>query len=204
MNLTLNLRGSAMKHLLIAIGLSALLVACGDSDMVGKANSGDPQAQFDLAMAYREGKDIQKDLQSAFKWLKEAANGGHVEAQYELAKDYAVEAEGNRQTAKLGVGTAIKYFARDYGFAVKWFHEAAQQGHAGAQLELAKLYFAGWGIKQNDEKAKEWAEKAKAQGNKDADKVLADIAAGNRPETGFGKVRGNPVGSGTGKAGIEF
>ncbi len=193
-----------MKHLLIAIGLSALLVACGDSEMVTKANNGDAQAQFDLAMAYREGKDIQKDLQSSFKWLKEAAKGGHLEAQYELAKDYAVEAEGNRETARLGVGTAIKYFARDYGFAVQWFHEAAQKGHVGAELELAKLYFAGWGIKQDDAKAKKWAEKAKEDGNKDADKLLADIAAGNRPDTGFGKVRGNPVGSGTGKSGIDF
>jgi TPR repeat protein len=190
-----------MKRLLLAIGISALLVACGDSEMVSKANSGDPQAQFDLAMAYREGKDIQKDLQASFKWLKEAAKTGHVEAQYELARDYAVEAEGNRETSRLGVGTAIKYFARDYGFAVQWFHEAAQKGHVGAQLELAKLYFAGWGIQQSDDKAKEWAEKAKAKGNKDADKVLADIAAGNRPDTGFGKVRGNPHGgtSGAGK-----
>ena len=134
-----------MKRLLLAIGISALLAACGDSEMVSKANDGDPQAQFDLAMAYREGKDIQKDLQSSFRWLKEAAKGEHVEAQYELAKDYAVEAEGNRETSRLGVGTAIKYFARDYGFAVQWFHEAAQKGHVGAQLELAKLYFAGSG-----------------------------------------------------------
>ena len=192
-----------MKRLLLAIGISALLVACGDSEMVGKANDGDPQAQYDLALAYREGKDIQKDLQSSFRWLKEAANGGHVEAQYELGKDYAVEAEGNRQTAKLGIGTAIKYFARNYEFAVQWYHEAAQKGHVGAQLELAKLYFAGWGIQQNDAKAKEWAEKAKANGNKAADKLLADIAAGNRPESGFGKVRGNPAG-GTGSAGVGF
>ena len=189
-----------MKRLLIAIGISALLAACGESEMVSKANSGDPQAQFDLAMAFREGKDIQKDLQSSFRWLKEAAKGGHVEAQYELAKDYAIEAEGNRQTAKLGVGTAIKYFARDYGFAVQWFHEAAQKGHVGAQLELAKLYFAGWGIKQDDDMAKEWAEKAKANGNTDSDTLLADISAGKHPETGFGEVRGNPHG-GTSKSG---
>ena len=140
-----------MKRLLIAIGISALLVACGDSEMVTKANNGDPQAQFDLAMAYREGKDIQKDLQSSFKWLKESANGGHVEAQYELAKDYAVEAEGNRETSRLG-------------------------------------------IQQSDDKAREWAEKAKANGNKDSEKLLADISAGNRPDTGFGEVRGNPHG----------
>ncbi len=190
-----------MKHLLIAIGLSALLVACGDSDMVSKANSGDPQAQFDLAMAYREGEDIQKDLPASFKWLKEAAKGGHVEAQYELARVYAVEAEGQRVMAKFRTPNAIKEFARDYGFAVQWFHEAAQKGHFGAQLELAKLYFAGWGIQQNDAKAKEWAEKAKANGNKAADKLLADIAAGNRPESGFGKVRENPTG-GPGKARI--
>ena len=182
-----------MKHLLIAIGLSVLLVACGESQMISKANSGDPQAQFELAMAYREGKEIQKDLQSSFKWLKEAAKGGHLEAQFELAKDYAVEAEGNRETARLGVGTAIKYFARDYGFAVQWFHAAAEKGHVGAELELAKLYFAGWGIKQDDAKAKEWAEKAKANGNKDADKLLADIAAGNRPKPGHGTVPENPA-----------
>jgi uncharacterized protein len=182
-----------MKHFLIAIGLSVLLVACGDSDMVTKANNGDAQAQYDLAMAYREGKDVRKDLPASFKWLKEAAKGGHVEAQYEVAKDYAVEAEGQRVMARFGTPNAIKEFSRDYGFAVQWFHAAAQKGHAGAQLELAKLYFAGWGIKQDDAKAKEWAEKAKANGNKDADKLLADIAAGNRPKPGHGTVPENPA-----------
>ena len=190
-----------MKRLFLAIGISALLAACGESDMVSKAKSGDAQGQFELAMAYREGKDVEKDLEASFKWLKEAAKGGHVEAQYELARDYAVEAEGHRVMARFRTPDAIRYFARDYGFAVQWFHEAAQKGHVGAQLELAKLYFAGWGIQQNDEKAKEWAEKAKASGNKDADKVLADIAAGNRPEPGFGKVRENPA-SAPGKATI--
>ncbi len=183
-----------MKHLLIAIGLSALLVACGDSEMVTKANNGDAQAQFDLAMAYREGKDIGKDLPASFKWLKEAAKGGHVEARYEVARDYAVEAEGQRVMARFGTPNAIMEFSRDYGFAVQWFHAAAQKGHVGAGLELAKLYFAGWGIKQNDAKAKEWAEKVKADGNKDADKLLADIAAGKRPKPGYGKVRENPAG----------
>jgi len=190
-----------MKRLFLAIGISALLVACGESDMVSKAKSGDAQGQFDLAMAYREGEDIQKDLQASFKWLKEAAKGGHVEAQYELAGAYVVEAEGQRVMAMFQTPNAIKDFARDYGFAVHWFHEAAQKGHVGAQLELAKLYFAGWGIQQNDAKAKEWAEKAKANGNKDADKLLADIAAGNRPGPGYGKVPENPA-SGPGKATI--
>jgi TPR repeat protein len=69
-----------MKRLFLVIGISALLAACGESDMVSKAKSGDAQGQFELAMAYREGKDVEKDLQASFMWLKEAAKGGHVEA----------------------------------------------------------------------------------------------------------------------------
>ena len=95
---------------------------------------------------------------------------------------------------KLGVGMAVKFFNRDYKRAAKWFQEAANQGHAGAQYELARLYFAGWGVDQDDAKATEWAGKANAQGYGGADVLIADISAGNRPKTEYSELRANPHG----------
>ena len=122
-----------MSRLLLAVGLVAFVVACGDADLVRKANDGDAKAQYELSHAYREGKGVSVDLQSAYKWLRLAADGGYAEAQYELAKEFVVEAERNRPTAKLGVGTAIQYFSRNYGLAADLFSKAAEQGHAQSE-----------------------------------------------------------------------
>ena len=183
-----------MNRLVLAIGALILVAGCSEADLISRASDGDAAAQYELSVAYREGKDLSKDLQASFKWLKQAAAGGHVLAQYDLGKDAAAEAEVQRPKVKLGVGMAIKFFKRDYKRAAKWFQEAANQDHAGAQYELARLYFAGWGVDQDDAKATEWAEKANAQGYGGADVLMADISSGNRPKTEFGALRANPHG----------
>ena len=53
--------------------------------------------------------------------------------------------------------------------------EAAKQGHAGAQYNLARLYDDGRGVDQNDEKAMRWYEKAAVQGHVDAQFNLATM-----------------------------
>jgi TPR repeat protein len=52
--------------------------------------------------------------------------------------------------------------------AVYWYRSAAEKGFAEAQVQLAELYDAGEGVRQDIELAVMWYEKAAAQGNEDA------------------------------------
>ena len=49
--------------------------------------------------------------------------------------------------------------------AVKWFYEAAEQGHADAQNDLGTMYVSGRGIAQSDTEAVKWFRRAADQGN---------------------------------------
>jgi uncharacterized protein len=44
-----------------------------------------------------------------------------------------------------------------------WFRKAAEQGHAGAQVNLGTLYFLGRGVSESDQEALFWFRKAAAQ-----------------------------------------
>ena len=46
--------------------------------------------------------------------------------------------------------------------AVKWYRQAAQQGHAPAQYNLALAYSSGHGVIQNKEESSYWLDKAAA------------------------------------------
>ena len=50
----------------------------------GAAEKGDAQAQFDLAMCYRNGLGVEKDEKQAAEWLRKAAAQGHAEAKKAL------------------------------------------------------------------------------------------------------------------------
>ncbi len=53
-----------------------------------KANDGDAQAQFNLALCYANGTGIEKNEELAFQWHKKAAEQGHVKAQFALGLYY--------------------------------------------------------------------------------------------------------------------
>ena len=56
------------------------------------------------------------------------------------------------------------YKERKYEEAVKWYHLAAEQGHAEAQDQLGFCYRTGWGVIKNYEIAAKWYRKAANQG----------------------------------------
>ena len=51
---------------------------------------------------------------------------------------------------------------------IKRYQELANKGNAGAQHDLGVFYAKGWGIQQNDEKARSWFEKACRGGHEKA------------------------------------
>ena len=52
--------------------------------------------------------------------------------------------------------------------AVKFFSEAAEQGHAEAQYQLGYAYQHGIGVERDDDEAEKWYNKAAENGNSDA------------------------------------
>lgn len=95
-----------------------------------KAESGDAQAQFDLAMAYFEGKGVLYSEEDAVIWYRKAAEQGHADAQFNLGLCYYG-------------GVALP---KSRALAIEWYRKAAQQGHKAAQEELN--YLLGQGKKR--------------------------------------------------------
>ena len=89
--------------------------------------------------------------------LREAADYGHMEAQYRVG---------------------ILYYRGGFGLdqsgvrAAKWFRKSADQGYANAQYWTGYLYQTGEGTVQDHKRATIWYKKAAAQGHEKAAKAL--------------------------------
>jgi len=115
------------------------------------AESGDANAQYDLAWMYDTGGDnkiLAKDTRKAAEWYEKAALQGHAKAQAGLGMLY-VNGEG---------------VPKDYVKGVDWLQKASAQGNADAQLNLGWLYRDGKGIPKDSAKAVEWWQNAADRG----------------------------------------
>jgi len=75
----------------------------------------------------------------------------------------------NTKEASAHYDLAVQYYEgngvqQDYPQALKWFQEAAQQGHPQAQYKLGVMYSFGQGVPQNSSEAVKWFRKAAEQG----------------------------------------
>ena len=128
-------------------------------ELIPKANAGDANAQYRLSEAYEYGKGVKLDRTKAIHWLRQAAENGHVEAQFSLGSDYSLGWHG---------------LERDHAEANRWFRKAAEQGHAWAQSYLGHNYFLGRGVPQNYAQAVHWSRQAADQGRPEAQFMLGD------------------------------
>jgi len=81
------------------------------------AAAGNPQAQFELAVAYEKGEAVDRDLAWAARWYGEAAYRGHAESQYTYGK---LKLDG-------------KVLPHDPGEAYRWLTLSGLQGHDEAK-----------------------------------------------------------------------
>ena len=95
-----------------------------------KAETGDPEAQYQTARNYWIGVGVPKDRKAARSWYEKAAEQGHTEAQYELGRLCRIQA--------------------DTPAARQWLSLAAAQNHAKATTELATYYGSGEGLPRAD------------------------------------------------------
>ena len=94
------------------------------------ALAGDPQALFQLAINYEQGRGVAENHQEAFYCYHQAAELGHVTAQLNLGWAYSN-----------GIGVP-----QDNDKAFYWYQKAARQGHPTAQFDLGFCYINGLGV----------------------------------------------------------
>ncbi|MBK8568747.1 MAG: sel1 repeat family protein [Nitrosomonadales bacterium] len=146
----MRITGKLLFTLLLTVAVSAYGQSMSDSpaDQAAEENlaqlkmvaeSGDANAQYDLAWMYDTGGDnkiLAKDTRKAAEWYEKAAVQGHVKAQAGLGMLYS---------------TATVY-PKDYVKAVDWLQKASAQGMP-MQLNLGWLCRDGKGIPKDPAKA---------------------------------------------------
>lgn len=123
------------------------------------AESGDADAQFALAVRYRNGDGVDQDYTKALDLAKRSADQGYASAQTLAGMMY-----------QNGEGVAA-----DASEAASYYQKAAEQNDPWAQSLLGGMYLSGEGVEQNNVLAYKWLTRAAAQGNAGA-KSLLDAA----------------------------
>lgn len=90
--------------------------------------------------------DFKENEREGLKWVRKAADNGHIKARYELAKAY----EDGKFT-----------LVADEREAFKWYKKAAYQGYVNAQFKVADMYEQGRGTDIDIEKSEEWLKKGR-------------------------------------------
>ena len=84
--------------------------------------------------------------------------------------------------AQAEFATAYRAYERgDYATASSQFSEAAEQGHAAAQISLGWMYAQGLGVPRDDQQALYWYRQAAKQGHPDAQAILYIRGLGKVP-----------------------
>jgi TPR repeat protein len=136
------------------------------------AESGDANAQNNLAALYEYGRGVIQDDAEAFKWYRLAAGQGYPSAQDSVG-------------VKLANGKGV--IQNDFEAAV-WFRRAAEQGYAPAQRNLGLMYYQVRGVTKNDFEAAVWLRRAAEQGD-----ALAQRFLGFKYRDGEGVIQSNKI-----------
>ena len=163
-------------------------------ELFSKAQSGDAQSQYELAMCYRKGSGVPKDYQKSFEWTEKAAAQNHQEALFTKAVCY-LQGEGvatdetaavkifsklsEKDNAKAQFVLAICFLSgrgttKNEKEAVKLFLKTAEKGNANAQYYLGRCLLNGIGVNQNKKEAIDWLKKSESLGDKSAKTLLQE------------------------------
>ncbi|XP_026187101.1 death ligand signal enhancer isoform X2 [Mastacembelus armatus] len=156
------------------------------------AQQGYNKAQFNTGVCYERGRGVSKDKDKALYYYRQAAAGGHRQAQYRYAK-LLLTSRGHQsleelntaidlleQAAAAGLTKAQLCLAsvysqelvRDGNKSVQYLKMAAESGDDTALLFLGQCYESGFGVQQNLTTAIELFRKAAQAGSKQATRLL--------------------------------
>jgi len=157
-----------------------------------RADQGDMNAQYELAMAYIYGNGVEEDNEKAAALLEAAAEQGHREAAYNLGvcyhyghgveKDlktaYQLYLRSGLQGYGKGLNLVGDFYAEGLGVrqswreAIKWYLDATVSDDLAAvgyaEYKLAGILARGNGVEQDLDAAAEWYEKALSHGEERA------------------------------------
>lgn len=151
------------------------------------ADAGELHGERDLGYCYRYGVGVDIDLDMAYFWSLKAAQNGDFTSQCTLGdffyhgvmqeKDiskaiewYTMSADQNDSFSQHSLASIYLNEAEhlDPVRGVMWLEQAAEQGLAAAQYDLAMLYKRGKNVKIDQEKYLNWLLSAAEQNHKDA------------------------------------
>ena len=134
------------------------------------AEQGYAEAQYNLGYCYRKRQGVPESRRflrggleydkKAVEWYQKAADQNYVPAYAALGDCY------------YGDGTE---FGGELREAAKWYRKGAELGNAYAQYSLGYCYLHGKGVDEDYDAAKEWFQKAAAQGNESAKEALENM-----------------------------
>jgi TPR repeat protein len=157
------------------------LTAKDFTELTSKAQSGEPQAEYLLALVYCCGP-MPRDEATARRWMLKSAEQAYVPAQAWMGKMYLpnqmrgpgpyywdadrwlrlAAAQGDAEAQFwLGVGYERGYFGGiDYEESLRWLRKAAAQELPDAQFCLGQMYEEGEVLPESNERAAYWFKKA--------------------------------------------
>ena len=115
-----------------------------------KAEMGDADAQFQVALRHGSGRGVEKSEANAAEWFEKAARQGHIGGQRMIALSY-----------QLGRGVEV-----NKNKAIEWFRKAADQGDAFAQFQLGAALI-GKNASENEKNALPWLLKSADNGSRE-------------------------------------
>ena len=102
------------------------------------AESGEPEAQYRVAVQYQAGLGVVANPMQAYHWMRAAAEQDHALALH-------------------GLGIMFLYgecVAKNEREAARWLQRAADRGLEGSMAALAEMYAHGRGVEKDPEKAR--------------------------------------------------
>jgi TPR repeat protein len=118
-------------------------------EAVVKSEAGNPDAMFERACAHLVGLGTSIDRPAGAKWLRMAAEKGHVQAQFSYG-----------QACMRG-----EIFNKDLVEAIRWFRLAAEKKNADAELSLAEAYAKGEGVEADEKECLRWLKLSATHGH---------------------------------------
>lgn len=91
--------------------------------LIENAEMGNPNAQYTLALYYKNGTELEKDISKSIEWGEKAANQGYAHAQYYMGNCYLN-----------GFGVEV-----DKNKAIDFYTKSAEQGYIDAVKILKDL-----------------------------------------------------------------
>ena len=177
-----------ISHHIVSLGDSVITRILTRAELefreeLGRAHSGNLQAQFNVGWKYANGEGVEKNYAESVRWYREAVNRGHALAMNNLGWAY-----------RNGQGVE-----QNYSEAMRLFRKSAEKGEAWGMISVGQMYEEGVGVSKDISEAVSWYYKAavkkydyalerlrvlaEKQNNVDAQRTLGDMFYNGRVVT---------------------